>query len=356
MKRTAIWTLWSASLVVAYLAGRWSPGIPAGTTVAAGTTPVGDAAVPAPTAGPAVAPDGSRIPRVGGERAGAAATDTADRIARARELIRDGEPLAALMLVEARLAESANDAEALFLLSDLLQMTGDADAALDPLIDILRFPPTPEDALRARQRLDLLINAREQQLIHAGDLAALVAYFERLVLAEPNWDGHRLKLARWLARSGERGEATRLLREVGTVGVTQEAIDQLAAEIELAEARLPVEREDGAMYTRAAMSGARRTGSYRLLVDTGATMTGLAEDRLLALGARRMPDRVSVQTAAGRVVLPVYRLDQLRLGTIVVTDLPVLGFDELPTGVDGLLGTDVLGRLSGDLPGVVGTP
>ena len=40
----------------------------------------------------------------------------------------------------------------------------------------------------------------------------------------------------------------------------------------------------------------------------------------------------------------------------MVRDLPVLGFDEVPRDADGLLGMDVLDRLSGGLPGTVGKP
>ncbi|HEY5646194.1 MAG TPA: hypothetical protein VIS76_09645, partial [Pseudomonadales bacterium] len=144
-----------------------------------------------------------------------------DLLEGARQRVREGAPYEALALVRAYLEEHAGDAPALFLYSDLLQMTGDVEASLEPLLAILRVPPTPEDEARARQRLELLINAREQQLIHAGDLVGLVRYFERLVLAEPGWDGHRLRLARWLARSGELDESARLLREVGTSGVEQ---------------------------------------------------------------------------------------------------------------------------------------
>jgi len=329
------------SLVVAFVAGRWS-------AERVGAAPQ--------TIDVPVSRTATLVPAAGDDRLETVDVDVPDAVSRAQALIRDGRVREALALIEAHLVESANDAEALFLLSDLRQMTGDVDAALDPLLDILRFPPTPEDGDRARQRLQLLINAREQQLIHAGDLAALVAYFERLVQAEPAWDGHRLKLARWLARSGQLDEASRLLREVGTTGVTEEEIEALATEIELASTALPLEREGGALYARASVSGPRRSASYRLLVDTGATMTGLSEQRLVAMGAERIRERASVHTAGGVVELPVYRITRLALGPLVVQDLPVLGFEELPGDADGLLGTDVLQRLSGGLPGAVGRP
>ena len=273
-----------------------------------------------------------------------------------RALIRDGRPYDALQVLTAYLEEMPGDADGLFLLSDLYQMTGEVDAALDPLLEILRFPPTPEVARRARTRLNLLINAREQQLANVGDLTSLVAFFEHLVLAEPGWDGHRLKLAGWLLRSGRTEEAARLIREVGLEGVSQEQIDALAGEIELARSSLPVERHGGAMYTTVTVAGAKRRDRFRFLIDTGATMTGLGEAHLRRLGARRVAEGIRVRTANGTVLLPVYRIVELRLGGLVLGNLMVLGFSDLPENADGLLGMDVLSRLSGSLPGAVGRP
>ncbi|MEM8767082.1 MAG: aspartyl protease family protein [Pseudomonadota bacterium] len=277
-------------------------------------------------------------------------------IEQAEALVRDGRPFEALAVLEAYLAETLPSARALFLLADLKQMTGETDAALLPLLEILNLQPDQETAERARRRLDLLVNAREQQLINAGDFVGLVNYFERLARLEPGYDGHRLKLTRWLLRSGEVAAARKLLREVGTVGVSQAEIDALAEEIRLAETSLPVEREAGAMYARAKVSGPRQQERFRFLVDTGATMSGLAESRLQALGAKRIEEGIRVQTANGVTVLPVYRLQSLEVGGVLVEDLAVLGFSDLPRGADGLLGMDVLSRLSGGLPTAVGRP
>ncbi len=85
-------------------------------------------------------------------------------------------------------------------------------------------------------------------------------------------------------------------------------------------------------------------------------MTGLAESRLESLGARRIEEGIRVQTASGVVELPVYRLEALSLGTLVLHDVAVLGFTDLPRGADGLLGMDVLTRLSGGVSGAVGRP
>ena len=87
-------------------------------------------------------------------------------------------------------------------------------------------------------------------------------------------------------------------------------------------------------------------------MDTGATTTSLAVDRLTAMGARKLAGRVRVATANGVTEMSTYQLSTLRVGDLEVSDLVVLGLPEPPRGVDGLLGMDVLDRL----PKAVGTP
>ncbi len=297
------------------------------------------------------------MPSAGPEVSG----DIEDAVAQAEALIRDGRPHEALAVLvrylESTHAEtSERHSQALFLLSDLRQMTGEVELALLPLFEVLRYPPSEATADRARKRLSLLINAREQQLINAGDLIGLVGYFEFLVSEEPGFDGHRLKLARWLLKSGEVDAAARVARETGLVGVDQAEIDALLGEIELARTALPVEREAGAMYTAATAQGGRQSGEFRFLIDTGATMSGLAEASLVSLGASLVERGIRVQTANGVVELPVYRLQELKVGALVLEDMPVLGFADLPRGADGILGMDVLSRLGGSLAGAVGRP
>ncbi len=354
MKRTAIIIAWLASLVAAYLAGQ------SGMTVSGSPPPVASVAdIPTDLAyGPGTRPSTASDASSDGSYD---RDDGVDLIARAGDLLRDGRPHEALAVLAVYLEgphdeTSERHSRALFLLSDLRQMTGEVELALAPLMEILRYPPSPATAARARQRLNLLINAREQQLINADDLPGLVAYFEYLVREEPGYDGHRLKLARWLLRRGEVEAAERVARETGLVGVTQSEIDALLGEIELAGTALPVEREAGAMYTAATVQGASRGGEFRFLIDTGATMSGLSESRLQSLGAVVVDRGIRVQTANGVVELPVYRVRELRVGALVLEDFAVLGFADLPRSADGILGMDVLSRLGGSLAGAVGRP
>lgn len=349
MKRTAIIIAWLGSLVAAYLAGQSGLGTPTPQALpaAAAARPPGGADTHAAVLPAATEPG--------------AAASAVELLARAEGLVREGRPHEALAVLATYLQGAADESSeqhsrALFLLSDLRQMTGEVELALAPLFEILRYPPSQATADRARQRLNLLVNAREQQLINADDLVGLVSYFEYLVSEDPGFDGHRLKLARWLLKSGEVEAAARVARETGLIGVQQAEIDALENEIRLARTALPVEREAGAMYTAATALGDGQRRQFRFLIDTGATMTGLAESRLQTLGASLIEQGIRVQTANGVVELPVYRLRELRVGALVLEDLAVLGFADLPRGADGILGMDVLSRLGGSLAGAVGRP
>lgn len=339
MKRTAILVAWLLSMTAAYYLGRVVPDDEVVVVAPEPTT----AAVPA-------------VVMTGEPARGAGAARDEDVVERAARRSEQGDLIGAIMLLEEHRRVHAFDATALFLLSDLKQMAGDVDGALVPLVEIMAYPPTPAEAGTARRRLSLLIDARERQLVNTGDIAGLVGYFRRLVDLEPAYDGHRLKLARWLARDGRLDEATRVLREVGQVGVTPEQIAALEREILLASTALPIERSGGALFTSVRLGGRHTVREHRFLIDTGATTTGLGMSVLESIGATPLERSAQVRTANGIAVMPIYRVGEMAVGPVVMKDVQVLGLSDLPPEVDGLLGMDVLDHLSDAGLPTVGRP
>jgi clan AA aspartic protease (TIGR02281 family) len=273
----------------------------------------------------------------------------------AQDLGAAGRSADALALLDAFLRQTRSNA-ALFVQSDLLMMSGQMLAALEPLFQVLDYPETPEQARRARQRLDVIINAREQQLINSDDLAGLVMLFQQLSQRDPGYDRYRLKLAGWLLRSGDLTAARAQARELGSNGVSDAEREALAREIELAGSSLPFLREGPGYFADVVITAPGRSGSgaesVRLLVDTGATTTGISVALLQRLGARHLNRQVRVNTANGVTQMAMYRVSGLRVGNIEIADLEVLALPDPPHGAAGLLGMDVLDQL----PKAVGTP
>jgi predicted aspartyl protease len=272
-------------------------------------------------------------------------------VATARSLGAAGRTAEGIALLEAYLDRVAST-PALFALSDLLLMQGRMEAALEPLFAVLDYPDSATVAAEARHRLSLIVNVREQQLVNVDDLPGLVDLYRGLVEREPGYDGHRLKLAAWLLRSGQVEEARAVFRQVGYVGVTDAEREALAREFELVSAPLPFERSGDGYFADAAAGGRRGERSIRLLVDTGASMTGISAALLERLGAERMVREAQVHTAGGVTRMPTYRLNSLKVGEVDLGEMVVLGLPKTPGDADGLLGMDVLDQL----PKLVGMP
>ena len=109
---------------------------------------------------------------------------------------------------------------------------------------------------------------------------------------------------------------------------------------------LPFDPQRRLIEITALASDGRRV-ALRMLMDTGASMTGLREAALLALGIDPQSAERTMQlnTASGRVNVPVVVIPNLHVFGISLRDVPVLCLP-LPAAVraDGVLGNDVLGQ------------
>jgi clan AA aspartic protease (TIGR02281 family) len=146
--------------------------------------------------------------------------------------------------------------------------------------------------------------------------------------------------------SSQLDAALDILKETGTEGVTQAELDRLGDELQMRQSGVVVVLRGSALMAEATVNG--RT--LELLVDTGASMTGLTSTRLRRLGARYLGETVRVLTAGGEIQAQVYELDELVVGGRVFEKARVLGIDSLPEGIDGILGMDVLEDVEGLLP------
>jgi len=266
---------------------------------------------------------------------------------RARAWSAAGSGGRAIELLDALIALDPYDAEARFAASDILQQQGRLPEAIDPLLAVLAQGAGVEGASRARELLRRIVDVHEIQLANRRDPTGLVRFFEDLVVRDPAWDGHRLRLARWLLELGRTDEAEQVEREMGSAGVTDAEREDLLAAIRLARDGLPLEYGARGLHVRATIAGQ----AVRLLVDTGASTTVLSAGLTRALGSQAQRKDVGVRTAGGLVRGELHRVRDLRVGGLHLPELEVLVLADLPDDADGLLGMDVLGRLpAGALP------
>lgn len=124
-------------------------------------------------------------------------------------------------------------------------------------------------------------------------------------------------------------------RATSALGLSQQTVEGREVRIRLSP--------DGHFWVRATIDGVEQ----RLLVDSGATVTALSAKTAARAGLtpRAEPFPVIVRTANGDVRPQTARVGELRFGTIVARDLPVMVSPAF--GDMNVLGMNFLSRLKG---------
>ena len=246
---------------------------------------------------------------------------------------------ASIQVLELFVDGNAFDNRALLSLAARLHAAGRTRAAVQRYMTVLAYPDNPQTAAGARRLMDTIVDAETERLLASGRYPELAQYYRWLVDLEPVNDRFRLELARWLAYAGDVEQAERVLLEVGLTGVTQADIDSVGDHLRWRRSDIDVSQVDGQLVAAVMVNGVQS----RLLVDTGASVTALSGELIDAAGAARLPGRVNVRTAGGRVVTSRYRVSDFEIGLVRFETLDVLRLPDAADLTDGLLGMDVLG-------------
>jgi len=237
------------------------------------------------------------------------------------------------------------DISALNFMSDLQQLSGLRVPALETLFRILDISTDAAVIATTMQQARQIIGVLDLEFQGSGDIDAREAFWRHNSQRVPYSDYFRYQWAKALGGNNQYLQALRVLAETGNTDISQNAIEDLTAKLELAAQGLQFERHGDQMTSTITTANGL---TLRLLVDTGANITSLSKRALRALSAQRAGADVQVHTAAGVVSAKVYTVSQFEVQGVVIENLRVL---ELPTSLpdlDGLLGVDVLNRLSID--------
>ncbi len=253
------------------------------------------------------------------------------------------DALAMRRILRAYLSAQPDDIAVLFLLSDLQQMSGLPEAALETLFTIMSYAVGPDTENQARRAADQIVGVIDTRLKARGALAELEAFWRYVSQRLPSSDMYRLQWAGALALSKQFSDARRVVAETGVSDVAQGDIDALLQRIEFAERGVDFTRQ-GEHLVATAYTGAGF--DLTLLVDTGASITSLTREALRGMAAQRLPETVRIRTANGIAEAAVYRVELLeiqgrRFENVRVLELPA----QLP-GLDGLLGVDLVNEIT----------
>lgn len=149
-------------------------------------------------------------------------------------------------------------------------------------------------------------------------------------------------LFRWLEPEITAWQLSRRAGQVSVATPSPAAMSGEAGSGEAGEVRIPVS-SDGHYWVEASVHGQ----TVRFLIDSGASITAVSEATAsrLGLAADPMGRTLVVQTANGPVTARRSIMDDLSIGPIRATDLPVIVSPAF--GDVNVLGMNFLGKLSG---------
>jgi len=264
-------------------------------------------------------------------------------------LLRVKDYLHADQILSAYLNEEYRDVDVLLLRARLYWLQGRHRQAIETLYDAKSYEyRTPHMAL-ITERIRTYVADYDRQLQNTDEQQTRLALYEYLVQVEPDHSPYFIALARTQLSENRLDEARQSLFLVQSDPRVSDEARQLLSQIEntvtFSQANpiaIPLIRQGEHFLIDARIND---RVAVRLLIDTGASMTVLRDDILLAAGIFK-PAKPSLQlfsTANGLVEGAVYRLDNLSIGDQNVANIEVaaLGLASLHSA-DGLLGMNFL--------------
>ena len=251
----------------------------------------------------------------------------------------------AIEVAKTMIAVEPSNMQVRFQLADLLDRTSQPRAAIAELLAIRSLSLRSSELAQARQSIDAIVETANQQFKSSNNAMQAKAFFEDLLVLDPSYDRHRWNLLHWLIKEREIDTAQRLFNETGLAGITQAERDLIEQQLTRFGTTLETRREAGVIFADVLATTVHKVVKLNMLLDTGASHTAISLSKLRELGARRTPDIVNVQTANGKVKLPIYELEQLNAGPLTLKNVAVVALTESLPHADGLLGLDVLDQL-----------
>jgi clan AA aspartic protease (TIGR02281 family) len=255
------------------------------------------------------------------------------------------------------LREHPSDIDFLLLEADYFAAGRDPLYALQNYYEMLDLALTTEQSLRVKEKIKQLAKQSITNLSDAHFWRVLANFIDSLLFFEPHNQDYLLALAEAYGHLGQLNLMEQTLAEIGKRNPVAEnlrrsfkqpadsnvANSSESVAVQYYDNRIDLQQSADHYIADLGIS------SYRiaLMLDTGASTTAISQQAF-----NRLPARISqfvgeymVNTAAGKISAPIYRLSSVSFGPYRIRDLAVvvLPLEELEE-VDGLLGMNLLSQ------------
>ncbi|WP_051275243.1 retropepsin-like aspartic protease family protein [Aestuariibacter salexigens] len=272
---------------------------------------------------------------------------------------RDQDYRSAQTAIHAYLQQHPQDIDALLIEAELIAATEPLSEAIEHYYSLLSLPLSQSQDTQIRQRIITLTDEAIARLSDARAWDVLAMFVEPLVQLDPTERRYILALAQ---AYGQQSQFTLMENTLASLMPNDHDAQRLRealipkSEEQIVSNRRPVAeitpkpRKQGIALTRIGdqflVNAKLNSSGVTLLIDTGASASAITQQHFETLPRSERGTfigRFTINTAAGQIVAPMYRMATLSIGRYSVnnTTVMILPLDDLGVA-DGLLGMNFL--------------
>lgn len=254
---------------------------------------------------------------------------------------------AAMRLLRAFVDVYRFEAPAHVQLADLYAAQGDMQKQLDELFTAQSLQVDVRKKEHLQGQINLVVSAWANKLDTGNAYVEKIRLYEYLLQQQPEITRYYLDLAQAQTDAGQHDAARRTLEAVRNDPTVGGEAERLLAQLDAFEENfkgpaVTLAKQDSHFLVDAWVNDRQ---PVRLLIDTGASVTSMSADmrRHLGLSDDDVLERQWTNTANGRVMAELYRIDSLAIDDYRVAPIHIAIIDQLNLpNADGLLGMNFL--------------
>jgi len=230
-------------------------------------------------------------------------------------------------------------------LASLYQRDQQFYPALSGLFDAMSVASTSDELTQLDRLIEQTVRLTQRSFAD-DDIQANIKLYQFLIQHHAAHTPHYIELAKWFMKASQLDAAIEQLNVVQHDPFVGDTAQQMLAEVErlrlkLLETPLALQRK-GSHFIVDALLNHR---DFRLLIDTGASLTVLDSAAAVQLGLNESDvlQRMQMNTANGVTEALLYRIDSMALGVFSVSPMDIAVVEHLDiNGASGLLGMNFL--------------
>ena len=261
-------------------------------------------------------------------------------------------------------SKAFDDLDVWTFLGDIAALDNDWSTAFNANLRASELENNPTDLETLLRKLVISSSHLSNSLKDSGDHLSIKNLYQRLSDLHPNFTRFKYELAVASIALGETENAKRLLQaliydlELGEVSKNILAKIQSKLENESTPSDVAVQKQPSNIRNDDIVVPLISAGSsfivdttierkpVRLLLDTGASITSLSTELVSRLNLEPTGQEIRLSTANGITRSRIYKIKQLRMGSLVLRDMLIAEIDlSNNRQFQGLLGTDALNQL-----------